>query len=129
MKDGKALAAVAVIGLGLWAWKKGKLPAIPPAPREMPVWELIEPPPPVIKPPVTETPSIPLDVWQALTQQQLQALPVTHQVDIVGVEPYNKTAQPIAIGDTGFYIWGQTEFGSTVVSKKPPETYAAWEWM
>ena len=119
MKDRRGVLAivVAIVGLGLWARKEGKLPIKPP---------II---PPVVKPPITETPSIPLDVWQGLTSQQLATLPVTQQKGAVGTELYNKTSRPIAIGDTGFSIWGTTESGATVVSMNPPETYDDWEWM
>ena len=46
----------------------------------------------------------------------------------IGMEVYNPTPQPIAIGDTGFKVWGTTNSGATVVSMNDPSTYAAWEW-
>jgi len=77
---------------------------------------------------IAERASIPLDAWQSLTQEQLQGLPVTQQKDIVGAETYYKTSQPVAIGDTGFNIYGKTESGAVVIATRDPSTYEAWEW-
>ena len=122
MKDTQGLVMVGLIGLGLWALSRGKLPIEPPAIPQPTI-------PPVVKPLITETPSISLDVWQGLAPQRLATLPVTQQTGQVGNETYYKTSQPVAIGDTGFKIWGTTESGATVVSQRDPATYDPREWM
>ena len=81
------------------------------------------------KTPIVESASIPLDVWQGLTGEQIKTILVTQKKGAVGVDEYYKTSQPVAIGDTGFYIWGLTEYGTPVVSTKDPGSYDSWEWM
>ena len=111
------IAVLAVIGLVAWQMSKAK-PA-----GATPQWS-----PGDLKPPTSEGASLPLNVWQRLTQEQLQGLPITRQTGQIGAEPYYKTSQPVAIGDTGFKIWGMTESGAVVVSKYDPATYDPWEW-
>ena len=99
----------------------------------MALWALTRKPaavePPLPKQPIVEQPHISLPEWQELTPEQLAPLPVNTAKDIpIGSETYNPTPQPVAIGNTGFSIWGTTESGATVVSKNEPSTYAAWEW-
>lgn len=128
--QGMGIAIIILILGGAWLFMSGKLgklgitppPAgLPPAGVPNPTGES--------KTAVSEMPTVPLDVWQSLTKEQLQGLPVTEQIGKAGVEKYYKTSTPIAIGDTGFKIWGMTESGATIVSKNPPETYSAYEWM
>ena len=113
----KIIIVLLVMGLGLWfVLKRKPLTALPTQPTGE------------TKTPAIEASSLPLEAWRILTQQQLQGLPVTQQKGQVGVEPYYKTSEPIAIGDTGFKIWGMTERGSVVVSKRDPATYDPTEW-
>ena len=118
---GLGIGVLAISGLALWAMTR-KSPAVvePPAVAKLP--------PP--KQPIVEQPHISLPEWQELTPKQLVALPVDTQKDIpIGDTTYNPTSEPIAIGDTGFNVWGTTEYGATVVAKNDPSTYAAWEWL
>ena len=119
---GLGIGVLAISGLALWAMtRKSTAAAKPPA-------VVLPPPPP--KQPLTEQPSISLETWQGVTPAQLATLPVNTGKEIsIGGETYNPTPQPIAIGDTGFNVWGTTEYGATVVSKNDPSTYAAWEWL
>ena len=113
------LAVLALGGFAVWQGTKKSAqaaPTLPVIPTEAP------------KTTTTEGASLPLDVWQSLTQQQLQGLPVTQQTGRVGAETYHKTSAPVAIGDTGFKVWGMTESGAVVVATKDPSAYAAWEW-
>ena len=124
---GLDIGVLAIGGLALWALTQKPAKAVQP-PAGVPPTLLVPPPPP--KQPLTEQPSISLETWQETTQAQLAALPVNTAKEIpIGYETYNPTPQPIAIGDTGFSIWGTTECGSTVVSKNDPSTYAVWEWL
>ena len=146
MKDGKNLATIALVGLGLWALQGAK-PAEATSEVELArlraelekasqaerakleaqitalQLEIAQQ-----KAPMTETPTIPLDVWQGLTREEVAKLPVTQEKGTVGVSDYYKTSKPVAIGDTGFKIWGMTESGSVVMSTKDPASYEAWEW-
>ena len=120
MKNNKMMLAVLALG-GFAVWQGTKksaqaAPTLPVIPTEAP------------KTTTTEGASLPLDVWQSLTQQQLQGLPVTQQVGQVGAESYYKTSQPEAIGDTGFNIYGMTKSGAVVVATKDPASYDPWEW-
>ena len=117
---GLSIGVLAISGLALWALTQKSAKAVqPPA---------VPPPPP--KQPIVEQPHMSLPEWQELTPKQLVALPVDTQKDIpIGDTTYNPTSEPIAIGDTGFNVWGTTEYGATVVSKNDPSTYAAWEWL
>jgi len=132
---GIGIGAIVLIGAGLWALSKAKPAAVVPPAVAPPVsiYPPIIPLPPTEPLPAkitsSEIPAISLDVWRGLTGEQIKTLPVTKETGTVGVETYYKISTPVAIGDTGFKIWGMTETGSTVVSTKPPETYAAWEWM
>ena len=94
MKDMTGLGILGIAALGIWAIssKKIKVPGITPTtpttpsiPRVSVVPAKPVPPQPtgVIKTAMTEAASIPLDVWQALTQQQLQGLPVIQQTGLV----------------------------------------------
>lgn len=131
MKD---LGFIILIVGGAWLLMSGKLEgvlgAVPSgAPGELPGELPLLNPTGESKTTISEMPTVPLDVWQSLTREQLQGLPVTEQIGQVGTEKYYKTSTPIAIGDTGFKIWGMTESGATIVSMNPPETYSAWDWM
>ena len=120
MKNNTLMLAVLALG-GFVVWQMTRKPAQ--AAPTLPVIPTGAP-----KTTTIEGASLPLDVWQLLTQKQLQGLPVTQQKGTVGVEDYYKTSQPVAIGDTGFEIWGTTESGAVVVSKNDPATYNPWEW-
>jgi hypothetical protein len=74
--------------------------------------------------------AIPLEAWQEATPEQISRIPVlATEKGTVGYEEYHKTPEPIAIGDTGFNVWGVTESGSAVISQNDPGTYADWEWL
>ena len=77
----------------------------------------------------SEGASIPLSVWQGLTGEQLAALPVTKETGTAGIKTYYKTSQPVAIGDTGFKIWGMTSYGSVVLAKNDPASYPVSDWL
>jgi len=112
MKNGGTLVMIAIAGVALWMWSKGKgftpsaqaaittsgkSPSSAPAPTG---WQFIsEVPPPDVK---------------------LYSL---------GPVSYAKFEQPIIIGDTGFKQWGVTAEGSPVVSLNPPESYDYSDWM
>ena len=115
-KIGKlSIGVLAISSLALWALTQKPAKAVQP--------------PLLPKQPIVEQPHISLPEWQELTPEPLATLPVNTAKDIpIGSETYNPTHQPIAIGNTGFSIWGTTESGATVVSKNEPSTYAAWEW-
>ena len=81
------------------------------------------------KAPSTESPTIPLSVWQSLTGEQVSGLPITTRTGLVGSEIYYKTSTPVAVGNTGFKIWGMTESGSVVIALRDPSTYDAVHWM
>ena len=129
------IALVAGAGLLFWQMSKGKTPL--PAPSMKP--PTLPPPtvpPPGVKPqtlppktPVIENPTMPLEVWQGLTGEEIAQMPVTREMGNVGYEDYYKTSAPYAIGDTDFSIWGMTESGSPVVAQNDPASYAAWEWL
>lgn len=125
--DNKRMGILVLAAAALW-WLGTRYDGLP-GPPAGPLPPTVPPPTGETKPPVSEMPIVPLDVWQSLTKEQLQGLPVTEQTGKVGVETYYKTSTPIAIGDTGFNIWGMSESGATIISKNPPETYPAWEWM
>jgi len=133
-QNSKGLAALVIGGLILWNWAK-KLPkgVTAPAPPAPPVKPLVKPPalpPKPPKQPITEQPRVSLDTWQAATPRNLKTLRVVKTQNIpIGGTTYNPTPKHIAIGDTGFRVWGRTETGATVVSKNDPESYPAWEWM
>ena len=120
MKDSMTMMVVLALG-GFVVWQMSKKPIIP---REIDGWQL-QP----TKIATTEQPSIPLDVWQGLTGEEIAKLPVTQQTAQVGSETYYKTSQPVAIGNTGFRIWGMTESGAVVIATRDPATYDPWEWM
>ena len=117
MKD--LMPIVLIAGIGLIVWQMTK---------EKPVGAMPIQPTGATKTTITEAASIPLDAWQSLTQEQLQGLPVTAQKGQVGDEIYYKTSQPVAIGDTGFKIWGVTESGAAIIAIKDPASYSSWEW-
>ena len=125
MKDNMMMLVVLALG-GFVVWQMSKKPVqvAPPEAPFVPQWS-----PGDLKPPATESPGLPLDVWQRATREQLQGLPVTQQKGQVGAETYYKTSEPIAIGDTGFKIWGKTESGAVVIATRDPATYDPWEWM
>ena len=115
MKDSMTMMVVLALG-GFVVWQMSKKPTVvmPTAPA---------------KTTTTEQPSIPLDVWQGLTGEEIAKLPVTQQTAQVGSETYYKTSQPVAIGNTSFKIWGMTESGAVVIATRDPATYDPWEWM
>jgi len=117
---GLSIGVLVISGLALWALTQQPAKAVqPPA---------VPPPPP--KQPIVEQPRLSLPDWQAMIPEQLAALPVNTKKDIpIGDTTYNPAINPTLIGDTGFTVWGTTEYGSTVVSKNDPSTYAAWEWL
>jgi len=146
MKDGRRLVIAAVIGLGLWAWRKAKpTAAISEAElaRLLAEWEKASDAEKAklqaqiaavekqlaLKSTITETPSIALDTWQAVTPEQVKTLPVTQETGMAGVTPYYKTSEPVAIGDTGSFIWGMTESGAIVVATNEPATFDLRDWM
>ena len=114
MKNMTTIAILALGGLAVWQMSKAKPVGATPTGATKIV--------------IAEEASIPLDAWQALTQEKLQGLPVTKQTGIIGAETYYKTSQPVAIGDTGFNIYGTTESGAVVIATRDPSTYEAWEW-
>jgi len=120
MKNNTLMLAVLALG-GFVVWQMTRKPAQ--AAPTLPVIPTGAP-----KTTTIEGASLPLDVWQSLTQQQLQGLPVTQQKSQIGSETYYKTSEPVAIGDTGFKVWGMTESGAVVMATKDPASYAAWEW-
>ena len=122
MKDNMMMLVVLALG-GLVVWQMSKAKPVEATPS-VPQWS-----PGDLKPPTTESASIPLNVWQDLTGEQIAKLPVTTKTSTVGSETYYKTSTPVAIGDTGFKIWGMTESGSVVIATKDPATYDPWEWM
>ena len=119
MKTQDLMPIVLIAGVGLIVWQMTKQKPLGGVP--VPTGET--------KTSTTEKANITLDVWQGLTSEQLAALPVTKQRGTVGGETYYKTSQPVAIGDTGFKIWGMTESGAVVISKNDPAIYDSWEWM
>lgn len=127
-KDTTTFGIIILALVGVWLIASGKLGelGIPPI-GGLPLG--VPQPTGQSKTTINETPSVPLDVWQSLTQEQLQGLPVTEQTGVVGFSKYYKTSEPIAIGDTGFKLWGLTESGAIVLSKNPPETYDRDEWI
>jgi hypothetical protein len=133
-KKGLGLGVVAIIGLGLWAWLKSKPAAAgttPAAATPTATTPATTTPTPITTTPKTTTTdkaTMPLEVWQQISQAKVEALPVTKNTGIAGAETYYKTSQPIAIGNTGFNIYGVTESGAAVISQNDPSTYPAWEW-
>ena len=118
MKNDMMMLVVLAVG-GLAIWQTTKKPAV-----VMPTGVTQH-----TKIATTEQPSIPLDVWQGLTGEEITKLPVTQQTARVGAETYYKTSQPVAIGNTSFKIWGMTESGAVVIATRDPATYDPWEWM
>jgi hypothetical protein len=117
--DMMMLGVLAIGGFLIWQMTRSKPAQAAPRPTT---------PSGATKTATTEGASVPLSVWQGLTGEQLATLPVTMQIGTVGAETYYKTSQPVAIGDTGFKIWGMTENGAVVISQKDPATYPDWEW-
>ena len=122
MKDNMTMLVVLALG-GFAVWRASKAKPAGAAPS-VPQWS-----PGDLKPPATESPGLPLDVWQGLTGEEIAKLPVTQQKGQVGAETYYKTSEPVAIGDTGFKIWGMTESGAVVIATRDPATYDPREWM
>ena len=114
VKDNMMLVILALGGLVVWQMTRKT--AVVAAPADT-------------KTTIVENSGIPLNVWQGLTGEEIAKLPVTQQTGQVGTETYYKTTQPVAIGATGFSIWGTTESGAMVVSKKDPGEYEPWEWL
>jgi hypothetical protein len=132
MKDGKIVGMLVLAALAVWALtRKPKVPepevtTVP----EIPKPEVVKVPAKTAKQPATDGMTIPLEAWQEATPEQISHIPVlATEKDTVGYEEYNRTPEPIAIGDTGFNIWGVTETGAAVVSQRDPGTYESWEWL
>jgi len=113
------IGIIALVGFALWQNSKKTAPA----PKIGDVGLIT-----LVKTPAPEQASISLDVWQGLTGEQLAKLPVTTQTGELGGENYYKTSQPVAIGNTGFKIWGMTESGVPIVALRDPSTYDISEW-
>jgi hypothetical protein len=120
MKDGRAVGMLVLGGLAIWALTRKP---------EIPKPEVTKVPAKTAKQPATDGMAIPLEAWQEATPEQISRIPVTQETGTVGYEEYHKTPEPIEIGDTGFKIWGVTETGATVISKRDPSTYEPWEWL
>ena len=125
MEKNKGIIVAIIAALGYWWWSTTKQAGAVPAPKPAPTLSPLPPPP---KQTIVEQPHLSLPQWQAMTQEQLGALPVSSVSVPLGGGTYNPAIRPVAIGDTGFTVWGTTPEGSTVVSMNNPSTYAAWEW-
>ena len=132
MEKNKGIIVAIIAALGYWWWSTTKQAGAVPAPKPAPTLPPLPPPLPPLPPPpkqtVIEQPHLSLPQWQAMTPKQLAALPVSSVSVPLGGGTYNPAIRPVAIGDTGFTVWGTTPEGSTVVSMNNPSTYAAWEW-
>ena len=107
MKNGKMIAIVALVGLGIYFASKGGIPGITPiAAKAVTAGEGTPPPSSkivsVVPPPGT-------------------------QFQDLGLISYAPFTTPIDIG-SGFKQWGVTPIGTAVVSMNPPETYSAGQW-
>jgi hypothetical protein len=140
MKDERAVGILVLGGLAIWALTRKPKAAPPPKPEAAPPeWVYTPPPKPKevttmsaenAKQPATDGVAIPLEAWQQATSEEISHIPVlATEKGTVGYEEYHKTSEPIEIGDTGFKIWGVTESGTAVISKRDPSTYEPWEWL
>jgi len=112
MKDGKILIVLALIGVAVWMFAKGKFTFTPTKAATTTTNS---------KSPITDP--APTD-WQLISEKP----PSDVKLNVVGTLTYAKFTQPLALGDTGFTQWGVTDLGVPVVSKNPPDSYDPGQW-